>query len=61
MEINFYGAVKLTNLVVKTMIDENRKKPTNRSKQYSIVNVGSVQSYLGMPYRSVCEFTSTEL
>lgn len=29
-------------------------KDSSKTRQYSIVNVGSVQSYLGIPYRSAC-------
>ena len=41
--------IRLTNLVLSYMIKDSSKK-----RQYSIVNVGSVQSYLGIPYRSAC-------
>jgi dehydrogenase/reductase SDR family protein 7B len=54
MNVNFFGAVRLTNLVVNQMIKDNEKNSpdsTARGK-YSIVNIGSVQSYVGIPYRS---------
>lgn len=51
MDINFFGAVRLTNLIVNNMI-KNNEKSSNSRRRYSIVNIGSVQSYLGLPYRS---------
>ncbi|CAF0803652.1 unnamed protein product [Brachionus calyciflorus] len=55
MNINYYGAVRLTNYFVNKMIQDNneRSKAEQKRRQYSIVNIGSVQSYLGLPYRSV--------
>ena len=41
MEVNFFGVIRLTNLVLSHMIEDKDKR------EYSIVNVGSVQSYLG--------------
>lgn len=52
MNVNFFGAVRLTNLVVKQMIKENAKTSSPTKRNYSIVNIGSVQSYVGIPYRS---------
>ncbi len=57
MNVNFFGAVRLTNLLVNQMVKDNE---TNTSlklprRNYSIVNIGSVQSYLGIPYRSACK------
>lgn len=51
MDVNFFGAVRLSNIVVNQMIKENQKK-VNPQNKYSIVNVGSVQSLLVIPYRS---------
>lgn len=55
MDVNYFGAVRLSNIVVNQMIKENKKK-LNPQNQYSIVNVGSVQSLLAIPYRSACKF-----
>lgn len=54
MNTNFFGAVRLTRLIVQHMIDEDEKNKQAklRRRNYSIVNVGSVQSYLAIPYRS---------
>lgn len=58
MDINFFGAVRLTNFVVNRMIEDNQQKTSSkqRKRAFSIVNVGSIQSYLGIPYRSICTF-----
>lgn len=53
MDVNFFGVIRLTNLIVAKMVEENEKNKSRR-RDYSIVNVGSVQSYLGIPYRSAC-------
>ena len=58
MDVNFFGAVRLSNIVVSQMIKENQKK-VNPQNQYSIVNVGSVQSLLAIPYRSACKKSLT--
>ena len=56
MDVNFYGVVRLTNLVLSYMIEDNLQKDSAKLKRknYSIVNIGSVQSYLGIPYRGPC-------
>ena len=56
MNVNYLGPIRLTNLIVKNMIDDDTKvnKANLPQKDYSIVNIGSVQSYLGIPYRSAC-------
>lgn len=56
MNINYFGAVRLTNYFVNKMIKDNNERSSmnQKSRQFSIVNIGSVQSYLGIPYRSVC-------
>jgi short-subunit dehydrogenase len=41
MDVNFFGVIRLTNLILSYMIEDTTKR------DYSIVNVGSVQSYLG--------------
>jgi dehydrogenase/reductase SDR family protein 7B len=60
MNINFFGAVRLTNLIVQQMVEEDDKNILSGSKRrnYAIVNVGSVQSYLAIPYRSA--YTSSK-
>lgn len=57
MNINYFGAVRLTNYCVKKMIEDNNQRSSlnKKKRQFSIVNIGSVQSYLGIPYRSVCK------
>ncbi len=57
MNVNFFGAVRLTNLLVNQMIEDNQKNSIQNlpRRDYSIVNIGSVQSYLGIPYRSACK------
>ena len=57
MDVNFYGVVRLTNLVLSYMIEDNLQKDSAKLKRknYSIVNIGSVQSYLGIPYRGPCK------
>jgi len=54
MNVNFLGAVCLTNLIVNHMIKDNESKSSLNEKRrnYSIVNIGSVQSYIGTPFRS---------
>ncbi len=54
MDVNFFGLFRLTNLILNNMIEENKKSNSKRSI-YSIVNIGSVQSYIGIPYRSACK------
>jgi short-subunit dehydrogenase len=56
LEVNFFGPVRLTNMVVNHMIEDNKENDRlNRSRRaYSIVNIGSVQSYIGTPYRGPC-------
>ena len=49
MQVNFFGVVRLTNLVLDYMLKDSKKR------NYSIVNVGSVQSYLGIPFRGPCK------
>ena len=43
------------------MLKENNKNKSLglKTRPYSIVNIGSVQSYLGIPYRSACKTVST--
>ena len=53
MDVNYFGAVRLTNLVVNSLIKENNSG--NPRRNYTIVNIGSIQSYLGLPYRSACK------
>jgi dehydrogenase/reductase SDR family protein 7B len=48
MNVNFFGAVRLTNLIVSQMV----KKTNNSVPRRAIVNIGSIQSYLATPYRS---------
>lgn len=57
MNVNFFGPVRLTNFIVNHMIEDNQKKTSvrQRKRHFSIVNIGSVQSYLGLPYRSICK------
>jgi NAD(P)-dependent dehydrogenase (short-subunit alcohol dehydrogenase family) len=57
MDINFFGAVRLTNLVVNRMIEENIENARSKTKKraYTIVNVGSIQSFLGQPFRGPCK------
>ena len=57
MQVNFFGVVRLTNLVLSYMLKDNSKNVTQkiRRRNYSIVNVGSVQSYLAIPYRGPCK------
>lgn len=54
MNVNFFGAVRLTNSIVNHMIKDNDVKSglKEMKRNYSIVNIGSVQSYLGTPFRS---------
>jgi dehydrogenase/reductase SDR family protein 7B len=54
MEVNFFGVVRLTNLILSYMIKDNNRNSNLKLKKrsYSIVNIGSVQSYLGIPYRA---------
>lgn len=54
INVNFLGIVRLTNLVLSYMIKDNDKntKLNLPKRNFSIVNIGSVQSYLGIPYRS---------
>lgn len=56
INVNFLGIVRLTNLVLSYMIKDNDKntKLNLPKRNFSIVNIGSVQSYLGIPYRSAC-------
>ena len=55
MEVNYFGLIRLTNEIVKHMIDETKKcKTSNYVPEFSIVMVGSVQSLLSVPYRSAC-------
>ncbi len=58
MEINFFGAVRMTNLVVSKMIEENIENARTKTKKrtFTIVNVGSLQSFLGQPYRGPCKY-----
>jgi short-subunit dehydrogenase len=60
MEVNYFGLVRLTNEIVKNMIDESKKhktsKNSNNQHHKSIVMIGSVQSLLSVPYRSACKF-----
>jgi short-subunit dehydrogenase len=57
MDINFFGAVRLTNLVVNKMIEENTDSLRSKMKKraFTIVNVGSLQSFLGQPFRGPCK------
>jgi NAD(P)-dependent dehydrogenase (short-subunit alcohol dehydrogenase family) len=57
MEVNYFGLVRLTNEIVKYMIEDTKKCKNSSNKhtpQQSIVMVGSVQSLLSVPYRSAC-------
>lgn len=55
MDVNYFGVIRLTNQVVKYMIEENTKCLKNFHKyDFSVVMVGSVQSLLSIPYRSAC-------
>jgi hypothetical protein len=60
MDVNYFGAVRLTNFLVKYMMQENEKLKTNPvyRPEYFIVNIGSVQSLLSIPYRSACKSTT---
>jgi short-subunit dehydrogenase len=57
MQVNFFGVIRLTNLVLSYMLKDNAKNVAQkiRRRNYSIVNVGSVQSYLAIPYRGPCK------
>ncbi len=55
MDINFFGIVRLTNLLVTSVVNENQQVPKKERQICSIVNIGSVQSYLATPYRSACK------
>jgi short-subunit dehydrogenase len=60
MEVNYFGLIRLTNEIVKNMIDESKKhKNSNTRPQQSIVMIGSVQSLLSVPYRSACKFSTS--
>lgn len=61
MNINYFGPVRLTNFFVKKMIEDNNQRSSlgKKKRQFSIVNIGSVQSYLGIPYRSVCKIAKS--
>jgi dehydrogenase/reductase SDR family protein 7B len=53
MEVNYFGVIRLTNLIVKQMIEDNRMcRNTSHRPEFAIVNIGSVQSILAIPYRS---------
>ena len=59
MEVNYFGLIRLTNEMVKHMIDETKKGCNSKAKpQQSIVMIGSVQSLLSIPYRSACKLKS---
>ena len=62
MEVNFFGAIRLTNLVLEHMIAENARSDAaaRPRRQCTIVNVGSVQSYIAIPYRSACKHDTTQ-
>ena len=63
MQVNFFGVIRLTNLVLSYMLKDDAKSASQKSRRrnYSIVNVGSVQSYLGLPYRGPCMETYFKL
>lgn len=48
MDVNYYGPIKLTNFIIDYIINNNYQL----DNKYSIVNIGSVQSLLSIPYRS---------
>ena len=56
MDVNFFGPVRLTNILLAHMFEDNLRcdKAKLKRKDYSIVNVGSVQSYLAIPHRAAC-------
>ncbi len=56
--INLFGAIQLTNFVLKHMIDDDSQNDavSKNRRQYTILNVGSVQSYIAIPYRSACKY-----
>ena len=62
MDVNFLGHVRLTNILVNQMIEENKRNDKIKVKKpdYSIVNIGSVQSFLGTPFRAPCKYRVDE-
>ena len=60
MEVNYFGLVRLTNEIVKYMIEDTKKckkSTVKHTPQQSVVMVGSVQSLLSVPYRSACKIS----
>ena len=56
MDVNFFGPFRLTNILLKHIFEDNyqRDRAKLERNKYSIVNVGSVQSYLAIPHRAAC-------
>jgi NAD(P)-dependent dehydrogenase (short-subunit alcohol dehydrogenase family) len=62
MDVNFFGPIKLSKLVLNYIIDKNTKNPDNiRLHQYAIANIGSVSSLISAPYRSACKQIKSHL
>lgn len=57
MDVNFYGPIKLSRLILNYMIKENNKNIDNINKhKFAIINIGSVLSLISAPYKSACKF-----
>lgn len=57
MDVNFFGPIKLSRLILNYMIDKNNINVDKKfSHKYAIANIGSVSSLISAPYRSACRY-----
>ena len=55
MEVNLWGPVRLMQIMIKLIMRDNQERDKLSRNEYSIVNIGSLQSYFALPHRAACK------